>query len=224
MHLFWKVPSNNFSILTTNIYIYIYVKKNKHLLKVFSLLEVNSHGESVTASSVILIDGVIDALHGNQCMDLLVMFCAVPRLTEADPGFLPKTAWKRNKLDLGGTGRGGVCTTLQWRIQDFPVVGRQLQRWIWKAIILPFFPKNCLELKEFSPEGSRLWRPLLRFANALDPRLVKERLLIWQCRFFGCIFYVQRLFCPTSQTVICCYAKYDVIAFIIKNGAHCKWR
>ena len=91
MHLFRKVPSNNFSILTTN----IGEKKNKHLLKVFSLLKVHSHSASVTASNVILIDDVIDALHGNQCMDLLGMYCAVPPLTVADPGFWSKTTWKK---------------------------------------------------------------------------------------------------------------------------------
>ena len=39
-----------------------------------------------------------------------------------------------------------------WRIQDFREVGRQVQRWMCKAIILPIF---CQELHEIK----RIWIP-----------------------------------------------------------------
>ena len=44
----------------------------------------------------------------------------------------------------------------QWRIQDFPEVGRQLSegRGGCQHNILPNFPKNCMKLKEFGPPGS----------------------------------------------------------------------
>ena len=86
-HFSQKVASSNFSILMTK----VGDKNNKQLLKVF--LMVNSHA---AWQRVILIDDAIDALHGNQCMDLLRMFCALPPLTVADPGFWSKTTKKND--------------------------------------------------------------------------------------------------------------------------------
>ena len=39
---------------------------------------------------------------------------------------------------------------LQWRIQDFSEEGAPTPK---SAIILPFFAKNCMKMKEFGPPG-----------------------------------------------------------------------
>ena len=45
---------------------------------------------------------------------------------------------------------------MQWQIQDFPEVGAPTLQGGRQHTILPNFPKNCMELKEFGPWG----RPL----------------------------------------------------------------
>ena len=47
-------------------------------------------------------------------------------------------------------GSGGSRISPKW--------GAQHQRWMWKTIIWPIFPKNCMELKGFGLEGTRSWR------------------------------------------------------------------
>ena len=45
-----------------------------------------------------------------------------------------------------------ICS--QWRIQDFPEVGRQLPGGEGcQHMVLQNFPKNCMKLKEFGPLG-----------------------------------------------------------------------
>ena len=44
--------------------------------------------------------------------------------------------------------RRRVFSLNQWRIQDFPEEGAPTLK---EAIIWPFFPKNCMKLKEFEP-------------------------------------------------------------------------
>ena len=60
-----------------------------------------------------------------------------------------------------------LSTWNQWRIQDFPEEGAPTLK---EAIIWPFFPKNCMKLKEFGPqEGARVLAPPLRSANGNVP-------------------------------------------------------
>ena len=71
------------------------------------------------------------------------------------------TSWKEH-----GT-RQEVAS--QWRIQDFPEVGHQSWGEGRQHTILPKFPKNCMELKEFGPRGARPSRPI-RSATAPSTR------------------------------------------------------
>ena len=47
---------------------------------------------------------------------------------------------------------GGACVHSQWRIQDFPEEGAPTPRGR-QHTILPYFPKNCMKLKELGPGG-----------------------------------------------------------------------
>ena len=48
------------------------------------------------------------------------------------------------------TGSGGMCRSLQWRIQDFARGGAPTPK---NAIIFQFFAENCMKMKEFGPPG-----------------------------------------------------------------------
>ena len=55
----------------------------------------------------------------------------------------------------------------QWRMQDFPDVGRQPSR-RRQHTILQKFPQNCMKLKEFGPPGASMVPPL-------DPHLLVNK-------------------------------------------------
>ena len=63
---------------------------------------------------------------------------------------------------------GGRVGRYQWRIQDFPDVGRQLSGGGGRGehTILPNFPKNCMKLREFGSRGGvRVPRAYLKSAT-----------------------------------------------------------
>ena len=48
----------------------------------------------------------------------------------------------------------------QWRIQDFPEEGGANSPGGRQHMTLPYFPENCMKLKEFGPQGVSLVAPL----------------------------------------------------------------
>ena len=64
----------------------------------------------------------------------------------------------------------------QWRIQDFPEEGAPTPK---SAIILPFFAKNCMKMKEFGRTGGGT-RPL---RPPLDPPMVALCLRIYTSQY-----------------------------------------
>ena len=76
--------------------------------------------------------------------------------------------------DRGSKPEGPWCNLrqceyhVQWRIQDFPGEGAPTPAGGSQHTILPYFPKNCMQLKEFGPPGgggTRPSRPPLRSAT-----------------------------------------------------------
>ena len=58
-------------------------------------------------------------------------------------------------------------TCLQWRIQDFPEEGAATPQGGHQHTILPYFPENCMKLKELGPAvGARVPRPPLPLRSA----------------------------------------------------------
>ena len=61
------------------------------------------------------------------------------------------------KVDLNGNAKYIIPSvakvkTSKWQIQDFPEEGAPTPRG-GQHTILPYFPKNCMKLKEFGPPG-----------------------------------------------------------------------
>ena len=70
----------------------------------------------------------------------------------------------------------------QWRIQDFPEEGAPTPQGGRQHTILPNFPKNCMKLKEFGPQGGGA-RPKFYY---VDPPL---ELMVTECKSKEYVLY-----------------------------------
>ena len=73
---------------------------------------------------------------------------------------------------------------MQWRIADFPGEGAPTPQGGCQHTILPYFPKNCMKLKEFGPPGGvRVPRAPLDLPLQCSTKH-KQRIFEMHCKFY----------------------------------------